>query len=98
MILVDEPDRLIVQCEDDAGYLKFARMVMPDELLNDPEVPQMTKDMFQNKLLIQWTNDIEACIYKNIARILRGDEECPEGPINEALKELSFRIQIGSVL
>lgn len=98
MIIIDESNRLIIQCEGDAGYIKFGRMAIPDEMLNDPDVPQMTKDMLHDKLLIQWTDDIDAPTYKNIGRIIRGDEEYPIGPIGEALNEFSFRIQIGSVL
>ena len=78
-------------------------MEMPEEMLNDPEIPQMTKDMFQNKLLIQWTDDLKKASYKNLGFYIHKGEmpelQCTDGePMKEALIEFGRRIQIGAVL
>lgn len=89
-----EQTKILLTCEN-GTFIKVALMEMPEELLN--EVPQMTKDMLHNKLLIQWTEDLKAVHYANLGRYIL-QEKWPENEaMKEALREFGFRMQLGAV-
>lgn len=88
---------ILLKCQN-GSYIKFALMEMPDELLNDPEVPQMTKDMLHNKLLIQWTPNLGAQHYKNLGWYIHKKEWPENEAMKEAMQEFGFRVHIGTVL
>ena len=94
---VPEPTRILLTCEN-GTFIKVALMEMPEELLNDPSLPQMTKDMLHNKLLIQWTDDLKADHYNNLGWYMSKKKWPENEAMKEALKEFSFRIQIGAAL
>lgn len=94
---VPESTRILLTCEN-GTFIKVALMELPEELLKDPDFPQMTKDMLHNKLLIQWTPDLEAKNYRNLGRYISKNEWPEDEAMKEALKEFSLRVQVGAAL
>jgi len=90
-IIREEQDRIIVQCKNGA-YLKYARFEIPPELKDTP-----AGKMFDGKVMIQFTEDLEAETYENVTAEAFGKRKA-EGRVLEALKEFSFRVQIGAAL
>jgi len=90
-IISEEQDRIIVKCENGA-YLKYSRFELPEELKETPAAA-----MFQGKVMIQFTEDLEAKTYENVTAEAAGIREA-KGKVLEALKEFGFRIKIGDVL
>lgn len=89
-IISEDPNKIIVQCENGA-YLKYARFDLPEELKGTPAAK-----IFQGKVMIQFTEDLEAETYRNVTAEAFGKRKA-EGRVLEALKEFSFRVQIGGV-
>ena len=88
-----DPQKIILTCEH-GGFIKVARTFVEDKADLTPEIVAM----FDNKLLIQYTEDLEAGSYKNLGYYIHKGS-LPENPrMVEALKELQFRIQIGDIL
>lgn len=89
-IISEEANKIVVQCENGA-YLIYRRMEVPEELKGSP----MAK-MFDGKIMIQFTEDINAETYDNVTMEIAGKREA-KGRVLEALKEFGFRIKIGDV-
>ena len=95
----EKPTRTILTCEN-GTFIRVSLMELPEELLGTSS--QM--DEMHNKLLIQWTDDLSKRYFKNLARYIAEDvaedvaEDPPDGPMLEALTELSFRLQLSSFL
>lgn len=90
-------NRLILRCANDS-IIRFSLMELPKELLNDPDFPAMTRKQLHNKLLIQWTDDLDAKTYRNLGAYIYMNEIPKNEAMKEALEELSFRVQIGEHL
>lgn len=92
-IVLEKQDRIIVQCENGA-YLKWGLMELPPELREaSPEAAKM----MHGKVMLQFTENLEADTYENVSKCLFGKEES-EGRLKEALQEFSKRVQIGNIL
>lgn len=91
LIETDTGVRTILTCEN-GTFIKIALMEVPED------APAQMRDLMHNKLLIQWTDDLEASSYKNLARYIAKDEMPPEGSMREALQELAARVHIGNIL
>lgn len=91
---INKPDeqKLIVQCEN-GSYVLFKLMMLSNELLED--LPQMTVDLMHEKLLIQYTDDLDRSTYQNLGRYIANKEYPSDKIMKEAMKELAFRINIG---
>ncbi len=68
-IAVNLPGKLVLRAPN-GSFVKVGHMVMDAELLE--HAPQMTIDMLHNKLLIQWTDDIDAEVYENVGMEIMG--------------------------
>ena len=58
-IAINLPGKLILRTLN-GSFVKIGHMVIPPDLLET--TPKMTIDMVHNKLLIQWTDDIDAFV------------------------------------
>jgi len=80
---------LIVQCENDT-YIIY-RFIAPTGI---PELDEM----FANKILIQWTDDLNRRMYINLAPYILGKRKMKIRELKEAVKELAFRIKMAKEL
>lgn len=85
----------ILTC-DNGTFIKVARMCIPDE--DFKEVTQSVISLMHNKLLIQWTDDLNKAAYKNLGHYIQKEEYPGLKEMSDALKELMFRVKIGDVL
>jgi len=90
-IVKEERTKLFLRCENGA-YLVFTRFELPQELEGTPAAA-----MFKDKIMFQFTEDLEADTFNNVSMELAGKRE-PKGRVKEALEELGMRIKLGSVL
>lgn len=90
-VVKEEETRLFLQCENGA-YLVFTRFELPPELEGTPAAA-----MFKDKIMFQFTEDLNADTFENILMELAGKREA-EGRVKEAIDELGMRIKLGSVL
>ena len=90
-IILEDQNQITVQCENGA-YLRYSRFDLPDELKESPAY-----NMLHGKVMIQFTEDLEAETFNNVTMEAVGKREA-KGRVLESLKEFCFRIQIGDVL
>ncbi len=81
-IAINLPKKLILRAPN-GTFIKVGHMEMDPELLEG--MPQMTIDMIHNKLLIQWTDDVDATTYENIGMELMGKIPWREPRAKEAI-------------
>ena len=89
-VISEDQDKIVVQCENGA-YLIYRRMEVPSELKGTP-----MGEMFDGKVMFQYTEDLNQETYENVTSELAGKREA-KGRVLEALKELLFRIKIGDI-
>ena len=94
-ITVKDEHTLLLECEE-GGWIKVARMVVPEE--DKAGFPAEMLAMFHDRLLIQYTENLDAPSYKNLGFYIHKGEMPKNPKMLEALKELTFRIQLGSAL
>ena len=81
-IAVNLPKKLIIRAPN-GTFIKFGHMEMSPELLDG--MPQMTVDMLHNKLIIQWTDDVEKDVYENIGMEIMGKAKWKDPRAKEAM-------------
>ena len=91
-IVEEAENKLVLQC-DNGAYLIYRRMVLSPELMDNPQVVAMMHE----KVLFQFTEDLNDSPYNNVSMEIAGKREA-EGRVKEALKELAMRVQLGNVL
>jgi len=90
-IVSEDENKIVVQCEN-GSYLIYRRIEIPPELENP-----IAMNMLDGKVMFQFTERLSDDTYENISMEVAGKRKA-EGRVLEALKELSFRVQIGDVL
>lgn len=81
-IIINLPKKLILRAPN-GSFIKFGHMEMSAELLEG--VPEETIAMLHNKLIIQWTDDIDAATYENVGMEIVGQREWDNPRAEEAL-------------
>lgn len=81
-IAINLPGKLVLRAPN-GSFVKVGHMVMDAELLE--HAPQMTIDMLHNKLLIQWTDDIDSLHYENVGMEIMGKAKWKNPRAKEAL-------------
>lgn len=94
-ITINLPKKLIIRAPN-RTFIKFGHMKMDAELLEG--MPQQTIDMLHNKLIIQWTDDIEATTYENIGQELLGKREWEDPRAQEAFEWINGLIRLDRFL
>lgn len=94
-IAINLPKKLILRAPN-GSFVKFGHMEMDAELLED--MPQMTIDMLHNKLIIQWTDDIDADTYENVGMEILGKLEWSKPRAEEALRWITALYDIRKVM
>lgn len=82
-ITINVPKKLILRAPN-GTFIKFGHMEVDPYMLE--EMPQITIDLIHNKLIIQWTDDVDADTYKNIGQEIIGRREWDEPRAEEAIK------------
>ncbi len=94
-VAINLPKKLILRTPN-GSFVKFGHMKMDAELLKD--MPQMTIDMLHNKLIIQWTDDIDAETYENVGMEILGKREWSKPRAEEALSWIAALFNIKKAL
>jgi len=93
-IAINLPKKLVLRAPN-GTFIKVGHMEMDAELLEG--LPQMTIDMLHNKLIIQWTEDVDADTYDNIGMEILGQREFEDPRAAEAFAWINALYNIREV-